>query len=133
MEMSLPKIPCWNCPEGNYSATCSGARIVTEKKNGKPTQFLLLVFEIDAGDEENVQNLAKRKYELPIKHGSPLMNDLTAWIGPDVLRNNRALNLALFEGKKADVSLVHIYNEGYDKPWVHIQTISAPGSLTDNS
>ena len=33
---------------------------------------------------------------------------------------------ATLKGQKAIISLVHIHNEGYQKPFVHIKSISAP-------
>jgi hypothetical protein len=133
MKLTLPEVPCWNCPEGTFPATCRDVRITTELKNGRQTEFLLVVFEIDVDDDDNVQYLAKRKYELPMKTGSPLMNDLAAWIGADALKKQRQWDPTTLKGKRADVALVHIHNEGYPKPFVYVQTISAPGSLVPES
>ncbi len=135
MKLTLPKVPCWHCPEGTFPATCRDVRITTELKNGRQTNSLLVVFEIDVddGDDENVQYLAKRKYELPMKAGSPLMNDLAAWIGADALKKQRQWDPMTLKGQRADVSLVHIHNEGYPKPFVYVQKISALGSLVPES
>ena len=131
MILELPKTPCWNCPEGNYTGTCIDARTTIESKNGKPTEQLLLVFEIDIDSDDNVQYLAKKKYDLPLKRSSHLMNDISAWLGADFLKKNRTLDAALLKGKKVGVSLVHIFNEGHDKPFVYLQSIHAPRALDD--
>ena len=129
MRLQLPKTPCWNLPEGNHTATCLDARIHTENKNAKATDFLLLVFEVDIDDDDNVQYLAKRKYELPIKACTPLVNDLNAWLGVEFLKKNRYFDPETLKGKTADISLVHIHNDNYRNPFVHIQSIHGPGSL----
>ena len=129
MKLILPKVQCWNCPEGNYPATCVGVREVTEVKNGKPVHLVQLVFEIDVGEDDNVRYLAKRRYELPVKAGSKLLDDLTGWLGEAFLRNHREFDPATLKGRQADLVLVHIHNEGYEKPWVHIESIHAAGSL----
>jgi len=129
MILELPKTPCWNCPEGNFTGTCIDARTTIESKNGKPTECLLLIFEIDIDSDDNVQYLAKKKYDLPLKRSSHLMNDISAWLGADFLKKNRTLDSECFKGKQADVSLVHINNEGHDKPFVYLQSIQASGAL----
>ena len=129
MHLKLPKTPCWNLPEGNHTATCLDARINLENKNGKANEYLMLVFEVDIDDDDNVQYLAKRKYELPIKAGTPLLNDLNAWLGAEFLKKNRYFDSETLKGRTADISLVHIYNANYRNPFVHIQSIHAPGSL----
>src|ERR1035437_7820984 len=96
MTLTLPKTTCRNCPEGNYTATCLDARTTTENKNGKLIVPLLLVFEIDIISNDDVQYLAKKKYDLPIKCGSHLLNALTAWLGADYLKKNRALDSESF-------------------------------------
>jgi len=129
MRLQLPNTPCWNLPEGNHTATCLDARVTTENKHGKATDFLLLVFEVNINDDDNVQYLAKRKYELPIKPGTPLLNDLNAWLGAEFFKKNRYFEPEILKGKTADISPAHVHNDDYDKPFVYIQSIHAPGSL----
>src|ERR1035437_1449524 len=102
MMLTLPKTTCWNFPEGSYTATCIDERTTPEYKNGKRKEWLLLVFEIEVDGDDNVQYLAKKKYELPIKHGSQLMNDLSGWLGADFLKKNRTFDADSLKGRKAD-------------------------------
>ena len=131
MIIELPKTFCWDCPEGNFTATCIDARTTTEYKNSKRKEWLVLLFKIEIDDDNQVEYRAKKRYELPIKHGSQLMNDLSGWLGPDFLKKNHTLDSECFKGKQADVSLVHINNEKHDKPFVYIQSIQAPGALAE--
>lgn len=126
MQIALPRVPCWNCPEGQHSATCLDARVQSEIKDGKPVQTLLLVFEIDVNDDENVQYLAKRKYDLPIGIKSPLVTHLNEWLGSNWRKSNRQFDPELLKGRKAQVNLIHIRNASYPKPYVHIDSIWGP-------
>lgn len=126
MTIDFPQVPCWNCPEGTHSATCLESRVTSEMKDGKRVDYLLLVFHVHIDTVENIQYLAKRRYELPLKSSSPLVEDLTGWFGHDFLKRNKRFDPASLKGQKATISLVHIHNEGYPKPFVHIKSISAP-------
>jgi len=68
-----------------------------------------------------------------MKAGSPLINDLAAWIGADALKKQRQWDPTTLKGQRADITLVHIHNKGYPKSFVYVQTISAPGSLVPES
>ena len=85
-----------------------------------------LVFEIHVDTDENVQYLAKRNYELPMKHRSPLAQALTGWLGVDFVRKHRTVEPSVLKGRKATVSLAHIHNDKYPNPFVHIESVSAP-------
>lgn len=125
MYIEIPQFTSWNCPEGRHSATCLDARITSEPKNGKLVQFLKLVFEIHVDTDENVQYLAKRNYELPMKHLSPLAQALTGWLGADFVRKNKTLDPSVLKGRKAVVGLGHIHNPKYPNPFVNIESISS--------
>src|SRR4051812_21724810 len=57
---------------------------------------------------------------------------LETWLGPEVFKENAGgqFDLQSLVGRPAEVVLVHICNESHPKPFVDIQGIYPPGTLT---
>ncbi len=129
MNIEIPKQQCWVPPEGNYPATCLDAGPIQRRNEGNWEDWLRLIFEVHVDDDRNVQYLAQKKYRLPLMPGHDLLQDLIGWLGRDFLEKKSKLDPSTLKGKDADLQLVHITNERYEKPFVYIRSIHSQGSL----
>lgn len=129
MLITLPKESCWLCPEGHFSATLVNAGPYADSSKYSSQHLIRLVFEVDVPLESNFQYMAARRYDTSRNKLSALRDDLTAWLGKEFLRDNHELDLNELQGRRADLNIVHIYNEGQPVPFVYIKDILPPGTL----
>ena len=124
MPIYLPKKQTYETPEGDYRAV---VRDAFEKNDAT----LRIVFQIQSLPHKLLTYLAGKNYA-PGKQS--ITDDLFEWLGLEgvqkVLKADGMIDVAALRGLHADIRVVHIHNDDYDKPFVFVNKITKPGELT---
>jgi hypothetical protein len=123
MKIPIPQEPSWDCPEGTFEAAVADVRQVTKAdKAGKNNDYARLIFEIQIG--RKVYRVAKN-YPLDLHKGSPLRDDLEDWLGPEIFTLvGHQFDLESLRDMKAVITVRHVNNAGFQKPYVHLAKIA---------
>ncbi|RMF09214.1 MAG: hypothetical protein D6763_08225 [Alphaproteobacteria bacterium] len=118
----------FHIPEGTYLAELDSVH--TKQRQGIP--YVRFVFRIFIpGLDPSVH--AKAASEMPLQYGpeSFLFKYLHWWFGEEELRSfGNQLDLQSLKGRKADVVLTHFKQEGYSQPYVNVNKVGPPGSMS---
>jgi hypothetical protein len=124
MAFILPKKATFETPEGDYRAV---VRDAFEMADGS----LRIVFQILSLKHNIITYLAGKNYA-PGKQS--IADDLFEWLGlvglQKLIKADGSIDVAKLKGLHADIRLVHIHNDDYDKPYAFVSKITAPGTLT---
>ena len=124
MAFIIPKRTTYETPEGDYRTV---VRDAFEKLDGE----LRIVFQILSLNSNIITYLAGKNYA-PGKQ--TIADDLFEWLGlvglQKLIKEDGSIDVAKLKGLQADIRLVHIHNDDYDKPYAFVSKITAPGGLT---
>ena len=127
MAYIIQKKTTYEVPENDYRAM---VRDVFEMSDGT----LRIVFQILSLTNGILNYLAGKNYATGKE---TIAEDLIEWLGiadaQEVIEPDGSINLEKLKGLHADIRVVHIHNESYDKPFVFVSKISSPGTLTLDS
>lgn len=119
-----PKKLSYDAPEGDYRAV---VRDAFEMADGS----LRIVFELLSLKSNIITYLAGKNYA-PGKQS--IADDLFEWLGlvglQKLIKEDGSIDVAKLKGLHADIRLVHIHNDDYEKPYAFVSKITAPGTLT---
>jgi outer membrane receptor protein involved in Fe transport len=124
----IPRDDTYDLPEGRYRAVLSSARTLLKGTN-RPVQQLRLLFAVSIPSLVNKNPMAGRTFNFDLGRRSELRGFLESWLGTESFVNNTAVDFEQLVGRSADVNLIHRHNDGYNRPFVFIEAIHAPGSL----
>jgi hypothetical protein len=124
MAFILLKKPIYDTPEGDYRAV---VRDAVEKLDCE----LRIVFQILSLQHKFITYLAGKNYA----YGKQTIADeLFEWLGlkglHTLIKADGSIDVAMLKELHADIRLVHIHNDDYDKPFAFVCKIDAPGTLT---
>jgi len=124
MAIHFPKKATFETPEGDYRAV---VRDAFEKEDGS----LRIVFQISSLKSNIITYLAGKNYA-PGKQ--TIADDLFEWLGLKGLQTlimaDGSIDVPKLRGLQADIRLIHIHNDDYDKPYAFVSKITPPGTLT---
>ena len=136
MKLTIPIEKSFDCPEGIFSGT-----FVEHKLTTKPTETGLqdcarLVFQVDELSTDDKLVLVGKNFFPSLKKGSKLRQMLDFWLGAEFVpehKQGNQLDFDLLNGRKADLVVKHIDNEGHPKPYVFLEGFFPPGSISDEA
>ena len=92
---------------------------------------LRIVFQIVSLTDKILIYLAGKNYA-PGKQ--TIADDLFDWLGLEgvqkILKPDGTIDVAKLKGLHADIRVVHVHNDAYEKPYVYVSKITPPGELT---
>jgi hypothetical protein len=106
---------------GRYHATCTDVREKDIHNRTGTQKGLRIVWELAIPGTENTRHLVGKNYEATLTRNSLLRNDLVSWFGHDI--NVREFDTATLKGKEAIVTVQHIENEGWAKPYCWVARV----------
>ena len=132
MILSIPPRDSFDVEPGRYRATCIETKeLVKPTRKGSERQ-LRLVWELQVPQEveDDVRYLAGKNYEPTLTKNSQLRHDLQTWFGHEFKHSK--FDTATLKGKDATITVQHIENEGWPKPYCLVAKVEPPESADDN-
>lgn len=125
----------WETPEGILPAEYRETRIVEKVVGGKVETIIRPVFQVKSLASPRFNYVVSKNYKL--SEPQKFKADFRNWLGDgfydlvdeDGVISREALDSLI--GRKADLHVVHIPNEGHKAPFSHLVTIARPGSLQE--
>ena len=120
----------YDLPEGNFRATLAKVGPHTNHdEDGRISSSIRFTFEVDVPGMPNETAVAAKSLD---PESPKLQKFLERWVGKDVLTQsaNGSFDPETLEGTKADITIQHIKNPGYKKPFCNIVGAYPPGTLT---
>jgi hypothetical protein len=117
-------------PEGTYTASFSGIKRELDSKFGKPAQVFKLVFKVE-NDNLGEEFVAIQRIWCPLESTAPLRRSLEKWLGKNRVQSmGDSLDTTTILGESADIVIRHYINEGFSQPFVAVESVHPPGTLT---
>ena len=130
MICNIPKEDTYDLPEGRYNAVLASVRIKPDPKtNRSDQQQIRLLFNVSIPSMKRKNPMAGRSFSLDLKKGSDLRNLIESWMGTEWFDSNTTVDFERLIGRSADLTLTHHHNDGYNRPFVNIESIHPVGSL----
>ena len=134
MILSIPPRDSFDVEPGRYRATCIDTKEVVKQTRKGSERQLRLVWELqiplDDDNENDVRYLAGKNYEPTLTKNSQLRNDLQSWFGHEFKPSK--FDTATLKGKEATITVQHIENEGWPKPYCLVAKVEPPESPDDH-
>jgi len=131
MICQIPKDDCYDLPEGRYRATLANVRVKPKPSpNRSDQQQIRLLFAVHIPSISNKNPMAGRTFNLDLKRGSDLRTFVESWLGADWFNSNTTVDFEQLVGFSADITLNHLHHDGYQRPFVNIESIHPVGTLT---
>ena len=136
MQIKLPTDKSFDCPEGIHTGEFYEHRPTTKPTQNGIETYLRLVFQVEAQSSETKLVLVGRNFVPTLHQGSDLRLMLDSWLGEDFLETHAfdsKFDFEILNGRKADLVVKHIQNEGHRKPYVYLEGVFPPGSITHHA
>lgn len=124
----IPKDDTYDLPEGRFRAQLSSARTLL-KQTSRPVQQVRLLFAVNISSLKNKNPMAGRTFNFDLSRRSELRCFIESWLGADLFNRNNKIDFEQLVGRSADITLIHRHNDGYERPYVFIESIHPAGSL----
>ena len=121
MVIPVPPKESYDVEPGRYHALCNDVRERDRNPRTGIEKGLRIVWELKIPGNENTRYLVGKNYEATLARNSLLRNDLISWFGHDI--NTREFETATLKGKAAIVTVQHIENEGWAKPYCWVARV----------
>jgi len=133
MTITLPINKSFDCPEGIHAAEFYEHRATSRMTQTGLESYIRLVFQVEDQSSETKIVLVGRNFIPTLHQGSDLRVMLDSWLGEDFLQTNAhsgKFDFNTLNGRKADLVVKHIDNEGHSKPYVYLEGVFPPGSIS---
>ena len=130
--ISLPFDYRFDCPEGKHRVAFYDHLEKSTIKNKKPQRQIRLRFKIPSLSTETETMLVCKNFAPTLKAGSELRSFIEMWLGDNFIKahsKGRQFNFDSLNGLEGDAVVKHISNDGYDEPYVCLESIYPPGTL----
>lgn len=124
----IPKDDTYDLPEGRYRAVLSSARTLL-KSTSRPVQQVRLLFDVSIPSLKRKNPMAGRTFNFDLSRRSELRCFVESWLGADFFSRNTTVDFEQLVGRSADITLIHRHNDGYDRPFVFVESIHPAGTL----
>ena len=131
MILSVEPRDTFDVEPGRYQAVCVEVREI-ENKRQRGQKLLRVTWEVKVPGNHNgtVRYLVGKNYEPTLAKDSQLRNDIMSWFGHDI--SARQFDTATLKGREAIVTVHHIENEGWPKPYCWVERIEPPGNYDED-
>ena len=120
----------YDLPEGNFRAILANVATYTDhNEDEKPVEIIRFTFELEVPGMRNQKALAAKSFD---SENPKLQRFVERWIGKAELTQsaNGSFDPETLEGIKADITIQHIKNPGFKKPFCNIVGAYPLGTLT---
>ena len=124
MLIHVPPTESFDVPEGRYNAVCDDTYDIHKSTDKGPKTFLRVIWRILDSPDPNVVYMAGKSYEPVFAKNSQLSNDLHSWFQQDIKPG--PFDPHCLPGLKATLTIAHIHNEGYPKPYCYVAKVEPP-------
>ena len=123
-----PSQPNFDAPEGNFQAELVSVGPYEQQTAAGMTDCVRFVFQIQVPERHNQIIMAGKN----IDPDSPkLQRFLARWLGEDFISSSGdSFDPETLVGKKAELTIKHIPNPGYERPYCNVVSAHPPGTLT---
>jgi hypothetical protein len=135
--IKIQKDDNWETPEGCLSAVYKETRVLEKVAGGKVETILRPVFQVTSLASPRYNYLVAKNYRL--SEPQKFKADFENWLGDsfyDLVDADGTISREALDslvGKKADLQMVHIPNDGHKAPFSHLVTIAPLGSLVSQN
>jgi hypothetical protein len=125
----------WETPEGVLQGEYRETRIVEKAVGGKIETFIRPVFQVTSLNSPRFNYVVSKNYKL--SEPQKFKVDFKNWLGDkfyDLMDGDGVISRESLDsliGKKADLHIVQIPNDGHKAPFSHLVTIAPPDTLVD--
>lgn len=131
MICNIPKDDCYDLPQGRFNATLANVRVKPKPStNRSDQQQIRLLFAVQIPSIKNKNPMAGRTFNFDLKRGSDLRTFIESWLGVDYFSRNTTVDFEQLVGRSADITLNHLHHDGFNRPFVNIDSIHPSGLLT---
>ncbi len=133
LKCQIPVDETYDLPEGHYRAQLVKVRPQIKQSNRGQSHLVRLLFEVEIPSlvAKNKIPMAGRNFVLDLKHQSDLRGFLEAWKGSALFKSTSAdFDFDSLLGHFADLSLRHVHHDSHTRPYVLVESIHPPGTLT---
>jgi hypothetical protein len=125
----IPVDDTYDLPEGRYRAVLTSTRTLLKTTTNRPVQQVRLLFAVQIPSLKNKNPMAGRTFNFDLSRRSELRGFLEGWLGADHFSRNSTVDFDALIGQPADLTLTHLHNDGFDRPYVLIEAIHPAGTL----
>jgi hypothetical protein len=125
----------WETPEGVLQGKYRETRIIEKAVGGRIETIVRPVFQVTSLISPRFNYVVSKNYKL--SEPQKFKTDFENWLGDgfyDLMDENGVISREAFDrlnGRKADLQVVQIPNDGHKAPFSHLVTIAPYGSLTE--
>ena len=125
MLLSVEPRDTYDVEPGRYHAVCVDVR-ETENKRQRGQKLLRIVWEVKVPGNHTgtVRYLVGKNYKPTLAKDSQLRNDIVDWFGHEI--NAKQFDTATLKDRPAIVTIRQIENEGWSKPFCHVERSTTP-------
>ena len=125
---SIPPETTFEAPEGNYFGELQSVFLTDQTTDGTTKQTIRFVFKLNIPSICDRSVLVGKNLE---PSSTKLRQFLERWLGRQFLKSiaGTAFDFDDLIGTKADITVVHINNDGYDKPYRNLAGAYPVGTL----
>ena len=132
MLIPVPRKDTYDVEPGRYRAICTEAREIHKMTSKGSQRQLRVIWELETSGDDDLRYLVGKSYEATLTSNSQLRNDLRTWLGHEFKPGQ--FDTATLKGKAATITVEHIWNEGWAKPYCWVAKVEPPfdpGDISD--
>jgi hypothetical protein len=132
IELEPEKEVSFLCPTGLFDAVLAGVKPELDTSHYPPKQLIKFIFDVEVPTMPDKLVKVIKRVPYSSKPNSLLRKMLKCWLGRELLKKiGEQFSTEALLGQRAQLVIQHMHNEGYENPYVMVESILPPGTLTE--